>query len=58
MGRSDNGNVPGLDGAQGKGVNGYISIKNASPFDMVVNIQAELKDAIIVFPDKATKIPI
>ena len=40
------------------GLHGYISIKNASPFDMVVNIQAELKDAIIVFPDKATKIPI
>ena len=40
------------------GLHGYISIKNASPYDMVVNIKADLKDAIVVFPDKALKTPI
>ena len=40
------------------GLHGYISIKNASPNDMVVTMQVELRDADIVYPDKATKTPI
>ena len=40
------------------GLHGYLSMKNASPYDMVVHMHVSLSDADVIYPEKATKTPI